>query len=88
MRIFFAISAVKSFSGNKLTITAFIIVMEMVDGHAMVLSLMAAALGASLVSRWISRPLYTALSQFQLRRLPPAPMPAATVHPVNAEVST
>src|SRR5262249_38735739 len=35
-------------------LTAFIIVMEMVDGHAMVLTLMAAALGASLVSRWIS----------------------------------
>jgi H+/Cl- antiporter ClcA len=43
--------------------TAFIIVMEMVDGHAMVLSLMAAALGASLVSRWIARPLYAALAQ-------------------------
>ena len=38
--------------------TAFIIVMEMVDGHAMVLSLMASALIASLVSRLISRPLY------------------------------
>jgi len=49
-------------------LTAFIIVMEMVDGHAMVLSLMAAALGASLVSRWISRPLYAALAEAQLRR--------------------
>ena len=36
---------------------------EMVGGHAMVLSLMAAALGASLVSRWIARPLYGALAQ-------------------------
>jgi H+/Cl- antiporter ClcA len=52
-------------------LTAFIIVMEMVDGHAMVLSLMAAALGASLLSRWISVPLYAALAQAQLRRLPP-----------------
>jgi H+/Cl- antiporter ClcA len=43
-------------------LTSFIIVMEMVDGHAMVLSLMAAALGASLVSRWISRPLYASLA--------------------------
>jgi H+/Cl- antiporter ClcA len=51
-------------------ITAFIIVMEMVDGHAMVLSLMAAALGASLVSRWWSAPLYETLAQAQLRRLP------------------
>ena len=51
-------------------LTAFIIVMEMVDGHAMVLSLMAAALGASLLSRWISVPLYPALAQAQLKRLP------------------
>ncbi len=43
--------------------TSFIIVMEMVGGHAMVLSLMAAALGASLVSRWIARPLYASLAQ-------------------------
>jgi H+/Cl- antiporter ClcA len=50
-------------------LTAFIIVMEMVDGHAMVLSLMAAALGASLLSRWITVPLYAALAQAQLRRL-------------------
>jgi len=50
-------------------ITAFIIVMEMVDGHAMVLSLMAAALGASLVSRWLSAPLYATLAQAQLLRL-------------------
>ena len=58
-------------------ITAFIIVMEMVDGHAMVLSLMAAALLASLVSRWLSRPLYSTLAQAQLRRLgPPPALPA------------
>ena len=50
-------------------LTAFIIVMEMVDGHAMVLSLMAAALGASLLSRWITVPLYAALAQAQLKRL-------------------
>jgi len=52
-------------------ITAFIIVMEMVDGHTMVLSLMAAALGASLISRWWSVPLYETLAQAQLRRLLP-----------------
>jgi H+/Cl- antiporter ClcA len=50
-------------------LTAFIIVMEMVDGHAMVLTLMTGALGASLVSRWNSVPLYAALAQAQLRRL-------------------
>ena len=43
-------------------LTAFIIVMEMVDGHAMVLSLMASAMLASLVSRMISRPLYGTLA--------------------------
>jgi len=43
-------------------LTAFIIVMEMVDGHSMVLSLMAAAMLASLVSRMISRPLYGTLA--------------------------
>jgi H+/Cl- antiporter ClcA len=44
-------------------LTAFIIVMEMVDGHSMVLSLMATAMLASLVSRMISRPLYDTLAQ-------------------------
>lgn len=43
-------------------ITAFIIVMEMVSGHAMVLSLMACTLLASGVSRLITRPLYTELA--------------------------
>lgn len=51
--------------------TAFIIVMEMVDGHALVLSLMATALVASGISRLISAPLYSALAELQLLRLPP-----------------
>jgi H+/Cl- antiporter ClcA len=50
-------------------ITAFIIVMEMVDGHSMVLSLMAAALLASLIARWIARPLYPALAMAQISAL-------------------
>ena len=54
-------------------LTAFIIVMEMVDGHAMVLSLMACALVASALSRLVSPPLYSTLAQIQLQRLPPAP---------------
>lgn len=54
---------------TKAPITAFIIVMEMVDGHAMVLSLMAGALGASLIARWLSHPLYPALARAQLLRL-------------------
>ena len=51
-------------------LTAFIIVMEMVDGHALVLSLMASALVASGVSRLISVPLYPSLAELQLQRLP------------------
>ncbi len=59
-------------------LTAFIIVMEMVAGHTMVLSLMACSLVASLVSRLISPPLYGSLAGLQLQRLnPPAPAPSA-----------
>ncbi|WP_242684183.1 chloride channel protein [Paraburkholderia hospita] len=43
-------------------ITAFVIVIEMINGHALVLSLMATALIASQVSRFFSPPLYEALS--------------------------
>lgn len=56
-------------------ITSFIIVMEMVEGQRMVLSLMAAALLASLISRQVSRPLYTAMADLQLLRLKPVPPP-------------
>ncbi|MET0544415.1 MAG: chloride channel protein [Variovorax sp.] len=56
-------------------LTAFIIVMEMVDGHAMVLSLMASAMLASLISRMISRPLYDTLAAHMvglvIGRMPP-----------------
>ena len=48
-------------------LTAFIIVMEMVDGHSMVLSLMACAMLASLVSRLLAPPLYATLAQWQLQ---------------------
>ncbi|NMM36367.1 MAG: chloride channel protein [Glaciimonas sp.] len=44
-------------------ITAFVIVMEMIDGHALVISLMATALIASRVSRLFAPPLYNALSE-------------------------
>ena len=57
-------------AATQAPLTSFIIVMEMVSGHAMVLSLMATALVASGVSRVLSRPLYASLAQFQLRRLP------------------
>jgi len=52
-------------------ITAMIIVMEMTDGHGMVLSLMACALVASGVSRMISRPLYSTMSTLMLRSVRP-----------------
>ena len=42
--------------------TAFLIVMEMVPGHAMVLSLMACALLASGVARLLTRPMYPELA--------------------------
>lgn len=50
-------------------ITAMIIVMEMTDGHSMVLSLMACALLASLLSRMISRPLYSTMALLMMRSL-------------------
>ena len=43
-------------------ITAFIIVMEMVSGQAMVLSLMACALLSSGVARLVTRPMYQELA--------------------------
>ena len=57
-------------AATQAPLTSFIIVMEMVDGHAMVLSLMACALIASGISRTLSRPLYATLAQMQLARLP------------------
>ncbi|MDR5766614.1 MULTISPECIES: chloride channel protein [unclassified Caballeronia] len=44
-------------------ITAFVIVIEMINGHALVLSLMATALIASQVSKLFAPPLYEALAQ-------------------------
>jgi H+/Cl- antiporter ClcA len=60
-------------AATQAPLTAFIIVMEMVDGHAMVLSLMACALVSSMVSRIISPPLYPTLARMQLARAEPAP---------------
>lgn len=58
-------------------ITAFIIVMEMVSGHTMVLSLMACALVASGVARLLTKPMYGELAA--LLPLPPGPMVGPTV---------
>jgi len=69
-------------------LTAFIIVMEMVDGHAMVLSLMACSLIASGISRLLSRPLYSALAAMQLSVLAaPAGDQAAAHARVEADES-
>jgi H+/Cl- antiporter ClcA len=53
-------------------ITAFIIVMEMVSGHAMVLSLMACSMVAAGVSRAISPPMYASLAALLVPPPPPA----------------
>ncbi|HMQ71210.1 MAG TPA: chloride channel protein [Rubrivivax sp.] len=50
-------------------LTAFIIVMEMVAGQPMVLSLMACAMVASVVSRLVSTPLYAAQAQLVMAGL-------------------
>jgi len=62
-------------AATQAPLTSFIIVMEMVDGHAMVLSLMACAMVARTVSHVLSPPLYTNLAQAQLLRLPQTSSP-------------
>jgi H+/Cl- antiporter ClcA len=62
-------------AATQAPLTSFIIVMEMVDGHAMVLTLMACALVASTISRIMSPPLYATLAGVQLERMP-APVAA------------
>lgn len=72
-------------------ITAMIIVMEMTDGHSMVLSLMAGALLSSLVSRMISRPLYSTMSEYLLAAVKPppqAPEPSAPEEPAVTRDAT
>ncbi|APR96013.1 chloride channel protein [Pandoraea thiooxydans] len=54
-------------------ITAFVIVVEMIDGHQMVIPLMACALLSSRVSRLFSRPLYHTISHRFLQPTVPAP---------------
>jgi H+/Cl- antiporter ClcA len=58
-------------AATQAPLTAFIIVMEMVDGHTMVLSLMGCALISSMVARIISPPLYLTLAHMQLARTTP-----------------
>ncbi|MDE2372415.1 MAG: chloride channel protein, partial [Burkholderiales bacterium] len=79
-------------AATQAPLTAFIIVMEMVDGHAMVLSLMASAYIASGVARILSKPLYPSLALQYLARMPPpevaavpAPAPVPVPPPAAAE---
>jgi len=58
-------------------ITSFVIVMEMINGHALVIALMATSLVASRVSRLFAPPLYEALS-LRYAAPPPQPVPAPT----------
>ncbi len=60
-------------------LTAFIIVM--VDGGAMVMSLMLAAMLASMLSRMISRPLYPALASAMYEAVMPPPPSTSSQHP-------
>ena len=53
---------------TRAPITSFIIVMEMIEGHSLVLSLMACAMASSGIARLISPSMYEALAQVQLRR--------------------
>nr|WP_179405389.1 chloride channel protein [Burkholderia guangdongensis] len=65
-------------------ITSFVIVMEMINGHALVISLMATALISSRLSRLFVPPLYETLSQ---RYLAPAMHAAAAGEPPRAGAS-
>jgi H+/Cl- antiporter ClcA len=69
-------------------LTAFIIVMEMVDGHSMVLSLMASAMLASLISRMISRPLYDTLAEHMVDAVVPVEAAQVETPPASAALST
>ena len=62
-------------AATQAPLTSFIIVMEMVDGHALVLSLMACAMIARTISKVISAPLYSVLAQQQLVNASPAALP-------------
>ena len=66
-------------------LTSFIIVMEMIDGHEMVISLMAVAMLASFIARFFSPPLYTALADLRLQQLEQMERLKAKAAPVSAE---
>jgi hypothetical protein len=61
-----------------------VIVMEMINGHALVISLMATALISSRVSRFFAPPLYETLSQRYMAPPPAAMPPAPTTEAADA----
>lgn len=73
-------------------LTAFIIVMEMIDGRPLVLTLMGVAMVSAAISRTISRPLYHTLAAFMLAQFratlpqPPAPPEPEPVPPPPAPI--
>jgi H+/Cl- antiporter ClcA len=70
-------------------ITSFVIVMEMINGHALVISLMATALISSRVSRLFAPPLYESLATRYMAPLPhPAPAPVPEVPEPLADTTT
>ena len=69
-------------------LTSFIIVMEMIDGHEMVISLMAVAMLASFIARFFSPPLYTALADLRLRQLEQSGPPKAGIGGRSEAVET
>ena len=58
-------------AATQAPLTSFIIVMEMTDGHDLILILMVSAFTANLIARVISRPLYKTLADIQLMQLNP-----------------
>lgn len=65
-------------------ITSFVIVMEMINGHALVISLMATALVSSRMARFFAPPLYETLAQRYLAPPAAAVEPARTAAPAAA----
>lgn len=63
-------------AATQAPLTSFIIVMEMIDGHEMIISLMAVAMIASIISRIFSKPLYSTLAEH---------MPATSVKNINKD---
>ncbi len=61
-------------------ITSFVIVMEMIDGHEMVVSLIAVAFLSSLLSKLLSRPVYHVLAQRFTQRVSQMNRPDSSSH--------